>query len=138
MGLMSVSQPVQEKALFPVYDKNGNLLSTITLDVDYSVNKSALETATEYIQSLEQKILKITQSKKERQEQVNNTLPSPLSQRETQVLRMVACGATNIEIAQTLNISPHTVKSHITHIFNKLGVNSRTQASVWASQHHFI
>lgn len=133
-----ISQPVQEKALFPVYDKNGNLLSTITLDVDYSVNKSALETATEYIQSLEKKISKLTQGKKERQEQANTALPSPLSRRETQVLTMVACGATNMEIAQTLNISPHTVKSHITHIFNKLGVNTRTQASVWASRHHFI
>jgi len=133
-----ISQPVQEKALFPVHDKNGNLLSTITLNVDYSVNKSALETATDHIQSLEQKISKLTQSKKEQQEWANNTLPSPLSKREIQVLKMVACGATNMEIAQTLIVSPHTIKSHITHIFNKLGVKSRTQASVWASQHHFV
>ncbi|MCP4673274.1 MAG: response regulator transcription factor, partial [Desulfobacula sp.] len=45
---------------------------------------------------------------------------------------------TNMEIAESLYISPHTVKSHIDHIFNKLGVNNRTQASVWATQNHFV
>lgn len=62
----------------------------------------------------------------------------------TQILKLLPqincneCGSTNMEIAQSLNISPHTVKSHINHIFNKLSVNSRTQASVWATQHHFV
>jgi len=133
-----ISQPVHEKALFPIHDPNGNLLSTISLHVDYSEKKTALESTTQYIQLLEQKISKLTQAKKDQQEKANNTLPAPLSRREIQVLKMVACGATNVEISKTLNVSPHTVKSHITHIFNKLGVNSRTQASVWASQHHFV
>lgn len=63
----------------------------------------------------------------------NDELPSPLTRRELQVLRMVANGATNREISLDLNIPEHTVKSHVIHIFNKLGVNDRTQASVWAA-----
>ena len=61
-----------------------------------------------------------------------------LTQREIQVLRYVADGASNPEISKILNISPHTVKSHIIHIFNKLNVNDRTQAAVWAVQNCII
>jgi DNA-binding NarL/FixJ family response regulator len=59
-----------------------------------------------------------------------------LSDREIQVLRLVAAGSTNLEIADILCISPHTVKSHVVHILNKLGVNDRTEAAVWAVRHH--
>ena len=59
-----------------------------------------------------------------------------LSDREIQVLRLVAAGYTNLEISDILYISPHTVKSHVVHILNKLGVNDRTEAAVWAVRHH--
>ena len=61
-----------------------------------------------------------------------------LSPRELEVLGLLSLGATNLEIAAHLNISPHTVKSHVIHIFNKLGVDDRTQAAVWAARHHLI
>ena len=61
-----------------------------------------------------------------------------LTDREMQVLRFIAEGATNIEISDILSISPHTVKSHVIHIFNKLGVNDRTQAAVWATRHKLV
>lgn len=51
-----------------------------------------------------------------------------LSTRETEVLRLVAEGASNSLIAQRLHISDATVKSHLVHIFSKLGVSSRTAA----------
>ncbi|WP_449278796.1 response regulator [Leucobacter sp. GX24907] len=55
--------------------------------------------------------------------------PQPvLSARETEVLRLVAEGATNSEIAARLYISDATVKSHLVHIYTKLGVSSRTAA----------
>jgi DNA-binding NarL/FixJ family response regulator len=66
-------------------------------------------------------------------DEANASLPTPLTPREFQVLKMAAKGDTNKEISKTLDISAHTVKSHIIHIFNKLGVNDRTQASVWAA-----
>lgn len=61
-----------------------------------------------------------------------------LSGRETEVLRLVTEGFTNKEIAQILQVSDNTVKSHITHIFDKLGVSDRTQAAVWAAQNELL
>ena len=61
-----------------------------------------------------------------------------LTEREIAVLKLVAEGLTNTEISNSLFISPHTVKSHIIHIFNKLGVNDRTQAAVLATRYGII
>ncbi len=61
-----------------------------------------------------------------------------LSGRELEVLRLITEGFTNKEIARLLNISPNTTKSHVVHIFNKLGINDRTQAAVWAAQNELI
>lgn len=51
-----------------------------------------------------------------------------LTAREEQVLQQVAKGATNREVADTLWISPHTVRTHLQHIFEKLNVQTRTEA----------
>lgn len=56
----------------------------------------------------------------------------PLTQRESEVLRQMALGLTNKEIAQSLQISYETVKEHVQHILRKIGVTDRTQAAVWA------
>ncbi len=56
----------------------------------------------------------------------------PLTKRESEVLRQLALGLTNKEIAQALNISYETVKEHVQHILRKVGVSDRTQAAVWA------
>lgn len=56
----------------------------------------------------------------------------PLTQRESEVLRQLAFGLTNKEIAQALGISYETVKEHVQHILRKIGVSDRTQAAVWA------
>jgi DNA-binding NarL/FixJ family response regulator len=56
----------------------------------------------------------------------------PLTQRESEVLRHLALGLTNKEIAQALHISYETVKEHVQHILRKIGVSDRTQAAVWA------
>ena len=58
---------------------------------------------------------------------------SPLSPREEEVLREVARGASNKEIARTLDIAETTVKIHVQHILRKLGLSSRVQAAVYAS-----
>jgi DNA-binding NarL/FixJ family response regulator len=57
-----------------------------------------------------------------------------LSAREIEVLKLVAQGKTNREIATLLYITEGTVKNHITHILSQLGLNSRTQAALWAQE----
>ena len=62
----------------------------------------------------------------------------PLTQRESEVLKQLALGLTNKEIAQSLNISYETVKEHVQHILRKIGVTDRTQAAVWAVENRLV
>lgn len=62
----------------------------------------------------------------------------PLTQRESEVLRQMALGLTNKEIAKMLGISYETVKEHVQHILRKLGVSDRTQAAVWAVRRNLV
>jgi NarL family two-component system response regulator LiaR len=55
-----------------------------------------------------------------------------LTEREQEVLRLIARGKSNKEIARELHIGEETVKSHVSNILGKLGVNSRTQAALYA------
>ena len=63
---------------------------------------------------------------------------SDLTRRELEVLKMIASGAFNKEIASTLNISERTVKNHVSNIFKKIGVSDRTQAAVFAIKNDII
>lgn len=65
-------------------------------------------------------------------------LPEPLTSRELEVLRLLALGYTNRQIAEELMISLGTVKNHVEHIRAKLGVSDRTQAVVKALEHRII
>jgi len=62
----------------------------------------------------------------------------PLTQRESEVLRQLAYGLTNKEIALALHISYETVKEHVQHILRKIGVSDRTQAAVWAVRKELV
>lgn len=57
-----------------------------------------------------------------------------LTDRQTEILAMIAVGSTNEEIADKLCISPHTVKTHLYKIFKKINVPNRVQASLWAAK----
>ncbi|MDQ3876237.1 MAG: response regulator transcription factor [Actinomycetota bacterium] len=61
-----------------------------------------------------------------------DAVTSELSERELDVLRLVACGKDNAEIARELSISPKTVKNHISSILVKLHIENRIQAAVYA------
>jgi LuxR family maltose regulon positive regulatory protein len=65
---------------------------------------------------------------------VTSNLIDPLSQRELEVLRLIADGATNREIADQLVLTVNTVKRHISNIFGKLQVGNRAQAIARARQ----
>jgi DNA-binding NarL/FixJ family response regulator len=59
-------------------------------------------------------------------------LPEPLTGRETAVLNLIAKGRTNQQIAQELNIAEATVRTHVSHILDKLGVGNRVEAALHA------
>jgi DNA-binding NarL/FixJ family response regulator len=60
--------------------------------------------------------------------------PEALSERETEVLRLLARGMANKEISRDLGIAEKTVKTHVSNILGKLGVQSRTQAALYAGR----
>jgi len=77
----------------------------------------------------------VTQAMLRDMRQPNPVPPSPeptLTTREREVLRGLAQGQSNQEIAETLNIEKTTVRSHISNILDKLGVENRTQAALYA------
>jgi DNA-binding NarL/FixJ family response regulator len=65
-------------------------------------------------------------------------LPAGLTAREAEVLALVAKGSSNRDIASTLVISQKTVARHLSNIFGKLGVGSRTEAAAFAFTHGLV
>ncbi|WP_394838803.1 LuxR C-terminal-related transcriptional regulator [Pendulispora rubella] len=66
------------------------------------------------------------------------TWPRGLSDREVDVLRRVARGCSNKDIAEQLSISPRTVQHHVAHIYEKIGVSTRAGATLFASEHDLL
>jgi DNA-binding CsgD family transcriptional regulator len=67
-----------------------------------------------------------------------DALPAGLSEREVEVLRLVARGLTNRQIGEHFTISPRTAEHHVQHIYTKLGVSSRAAAAVFAMEHDLL
>jgi PAS domain S-box-containing protein len=69
--------------------------------------------------------------------EASHELP-PITRREAEVLRLLACGASNAKIAEALGISATTVRNHIEHLLAKLGVHSKLEAVVYAAQRGLV
>ena len=65
-------------------------------------------------------------------------LPAGLTEREAEVLRLIAAGRTNNEMALELCLSAKTVSRHLSNIFTKIGVTSRSAATAFAFEHELI
>jgi DNA-binding NarL/FixJ family response regulator len=70
--------------------------------------------------------------------QVPVSWPRGLSDREVEVLRLVALGKSNAEAGQVLGISPKTVKNHVANLYAKIGVYSRAGAALFATEHGLL
>jgi DNA-binding CsgD family transcriptional regulator len=68
----------------------------------------------------------------------SSTYPASLTAREVEVLRLVAQGFTNAEVAAQLVVSPRTVNFHLTSIYSKIGVSSRNAATRYAIEQHLV
>lgn len=64
--------------------------------------------------------------------------PAGLTEREVEVLRLVAMGFANKEIAAKLSLSAKTVNNHVQNIYAKIGVSARASAGMFAMQHHLL
>jgi HD-GYP domain-containing protein (c-di-GMP phosphodiesterase class II) len=64
--------------------------------------------------------------------------PAGLTEREVEVLRLIARGETKARVAAQLSISPSTADHHVRHIYDKIGVSTRAGAAVFALQHHLL
>ncbi|RME07720.1 MAG: DNA-binding response regulator [Anaerolineae bacterium] len=80
----------------------------------------------------------LTKYAQQRRAAKNQAEDSSLTEREIEVLRLVARGLSNREIGEKLDISPHTVKTHLSHLMEKLQINSRVEATAWAIRHGLL
>jgi DNA-binding NarL/FixJ family response regulator len=78
---------------------------------------------------------KVLEQVSSRQTQPATLITAKLTQREVEVLRLIAKGSSNADIADRLSLSDGTVRNHVSAILSKLGVSDRTQAAVIAIQH---
>ena len=79
-----------------------------------------------------------TRELQKRSQEPRPLFPAGLTAREVEVLRLVAQGLTDAQVAERLVISPRTVNTHLTSIYNKLGVDSRTAATRYAIEHQLV
>jgi DNA-binding CsgD family transcriptional regulator len=66
------------------------------------------------------------------------TRPAGLTDREVEVLRLLATGASRRAVAAQLSVSEHTVRHHLEHIYTKLDVRTRVDATLFAVEHGLI
>ncbi|MBT3315360.1 MAG: response regulator transcription factor [Anaerolineae bacterium] len=103
-------------------------------DTDRQTLINAIQAAARGETLLQPEILQRALSFQEEEADADDTVESPLSEREQEVLMMVADGARNKEIAYKLGITERTVKAHLSHIFQKLDVDSRAAAVARATR----
>lgn len=132
------AEPISVCKVYPVFGPDGAIESTLSIESGSIPMEAAEDNAAPPEATAGEPSQADAGSKTPLYDRYGIRIQYDLSPREIQVLRYLAEGASNPEISEALNISPHTVKSHVIHIFNKINVNDRTQAAVWAVQNKVI
>jgi DNA-binding CsgD family transcriptional regulator/ArsR family metal-binding transcriptional regulator len=133
-------EPISVSLVYPVFDSDNNIVFKIAVDMDLADSLRLIGQKFEHLETGmdEPRLPKNRKKQKPFVLGEREGIIFKLTGRETEVIRLLAEGFTNKEISQILKISHHTVKSHVVHIFNKIGVSDRTLASVWAAQNELI
>lgn len=144
-GLVALEQ-IREKSpdvsvvMMSTYDNPTYVARAIALGAsDYILKDSSqldvwdtVQRAAQGVQPTENSILRRVQTTMEKRKDRTDSKDIPLTNRELQVLRHIALGLSNREIATSLEISVETVKEHVQNILRKLDTTDRTAAAVWA------
>jgi len=134
LGILMLTVSEDRETLFNAVQAGvrGYLLKSSTsdelVDAIYRVNRGEAAISPAMSAKLLDEFVALSRGQRQRPEDV-------LTERERAILRYVASGMSNKEIGLALSISPHTVKAHLRHILDKLGLRSRTQAAAWAERH---
>ena len=112
----------------------GYLLKSLDADELFDLLSGVVKGETAMTRAMASKLLKAVANRLADEDKGEQAL----TERELYVLRLVASGATNSEIAVKLSISINTVKSHLKNILEKLQLDNRTQAATYALQHGLV
>ena len=128
-----------ETRAYPVFDTEGFVKHIFEIIIPMTDKKKKEERRRKYITLLEDTLGELNAlGVADLKGPPTGEKHAALTTREKEVLRLVARGFSNREIAGILRISPHTVKTHIKNIFFKLAVTDRALAAVWAVSHGVI
>lgn len=122
---------------YPIRGNDGDTAATIIFGFDVTDRKNREEVLKNYSKYLSGK-LDNNKSTRITSDDGEISITVKLSSRETEILRLLTEGYTNVQIGTLLSISSNTVKTHVNSIFNKMGVNDRTQAAVVAIRQKMV
>ena len=139
LGRIKLDRPDQPVLMFSSFNNPAHIARAVALGANGWISKTA--TREQLITTIRAAAAGESTWTREELRRVSRSLSTPrissddgvsLTQREGEVLRQMAIGLTNKEIAQALYISYETVQEHVQHILGKVGVADRTQSAVWA------
>ncbi len=124
---------------YPIRGNDGDVAAVVTLGFDVTDRKNRIEVLKNYSKYLSSELhVQKEGGQKIRLNDSDIKITVELSNRENEILRLITEGYTNVQIASLLSITTNTVKTHVTSIFNKMGVNDRTQAAVIATRENIV
>lgn len=136
LDLPNKARRYAEVRAYPIFDEKGFVKHVFEIIIPLTDRKKDEKQRKRYIESLEGALRELNAA------EINGRVRTftdghevTLTPREQEVLRLMARGFSNREIADILSISPDTVKTHVRNIFSRLSVTDRTQAAVWAASH---
>jgi DNA-binding NarL/FixJ family response regulator len=107
-------------------------------DSESAILKKAIYTIYHGETYIQPELTPLLKEKMEEKNLISNNVDDSLTKREIEVLKLLAEGLFNKEIAYTLAISEKTVKNHVSNIFKKINVSDRTQAAVYAIKNNLV